>query len=136
MSSHESPEKGTSILSMPYSELVTSIGGSGRAKIIWDRLRQGQNPLDKDSTYLSEKAKGFLQDIIGHSTLISNDIISETPSTCGTRKFLQKLPDGKMGLIRNLTADEILSQVFHGLSVSIREKMPQMTNIVFMGMGD
>ena len=43
---------------------------------------------------------------------------------------------GKMGLLRNLTSEEILSQVFRGLQVSLREKMPPMTNVVFMGMGD
>lgn len=43
---------------------------------------------------------------------------------------------GKMGLLRNLTSDEILSQVFRGLQVSLREQMPHMTNVVFMGMGD
>lgn len=43
---------------------------------------------------------------------------------------------GKMGLLRNLTAEEILSQVIHGLKISRDENMPDMTNIVFMGMGD
>ena len=43
---------------------------------------------------------------------------------------------GKMGLIRNLTADEILSQVYHGLNIVSRKEMPPMSNIVFMGMGD
>jgi len=43
---------------------------------------------------------------------------------------------GKMGLLRNLTSAEIVSQVFRGLQVAKREQMPQMTNVVFMGMGD
>lgn len=43
---------------------------------------------------------------------------------------------GKMGLIRNVTADEILSQVYHGLRIVNRDNMPPMNNIVFMGMGD
>ena len=43
---------------------------------------------------------------------------------------------GTMGLIRNLTALEIVSQVFCGLQISLREDMPTMNNIVFMGMGD
>ena len=43
---------------------------------------------------------------------------------------------GTMGLIRNLTADEIISQVFQGMAISVRENMPPLRNVVFMGMGD
>lgn len=43
---------------------------------------------------------------------------------------------GKMGFLRNLTAAEIVSQVFRGLQVSRKNDMPEMTNVVFMGMGD
>jgi 23S rRNA (adenine2503-C2)-methyltransferase len=42
----------------------------------------------------------------------------------------------KMGLVRNLTATEIISQVVHGRHIAKRDSMPDMTNIVFMGMGD
>jgi hypothetical protein len=38
-----------------------------------------------------------------------------------------------MGLIRNLTSSEIVSQVWNGLSIVKRENMPPMTNVVFMG---
>jgi len=166
------PASPRSILTMPFSELITNIGGSGKAKIIWESIRKGENPLDESSSHLSDRAKETLRNILNESPLIANEIVSETPSSCGTRKFLQKLSDGvmvesvlipaykfdrttlcvstqvgcdrgcafcatgKMGLIRNLTADEILSQVVHGLRVSAREKLPLMTNIVFMGMGD
>ena len=41
-----------------------------------------------------------------------------------------------MGLIRNLTANEIISQVILAKEISIRENLPPLTNIVFMGMGD
>ena len=41
-----------------------------------------------------------------------------------------------MGLIRNLTSDEILSQVFIGLSLVRKYSLPKLTNVVFMGMGD
>ena len=41
-----------------------------------------------------------------------------------------------MGLTRNLTSLEIVSQVFHGLQLSLRNNLPPMTNVVFMGMGD
>ena len=43
---------------------------------------------------------------------------------------------GKMGIQRNLTASEILGQVYLGLQLAREHHMPPMTNIVFMGMGD
>lgn len=43
---------------------------------------------------------------------------------------------GTMGLVRNLTSDEIISQVFQGMAISTRENMPPLRNVVFMGMGD
>ena len=43
---------------------------------------------------------------------------------------------GKMGLVRNLTPSEIVGQVIRGLHITKREGMPDLTNIVFMGMGD
>jgi len=41
-----------------------------------------------------------------------------------------------MGLIRNLTSDEIIGQVVRGMAIAKRESMPELTNVVFMGMGD
>lgn len=41
-----------------------------------------------------------------------------------------------MGLIRNLTSNEIITQVILAKEISIRENLPPLTNIVFMGMGD
>lgn len=41
---------------------------------------------------------------------------------------------GKMGIQRNLTAAEILGQVYLGLRRTSEDNMPPMTNIVFMGM--
>lgn len=40
---------------------------------------------------------------------------------------------GKMGLVRNLTAVEIVSQVVHGLRVSRIESMPPLLNSKFLG---
>lgn len=42
----------------------------------------------------------------------------------------------KMGIVRNLTAEEIISQVVRGIAITKREGMPPLTNVVFMGMGD
>lgn len=159
-----------SILSIPFDELSELIGGTGRAKILWDSLKQGDNPLNLPiGEGLSERVRATIPTILGGQPLISTEISEETLSDCGTRKFLQKLTDGlsvesvlipalkfgrttlcvstqigcdrgcafcltgKMGLIRNLTSSEIVSQVWNGLSIVKREGMPPMTNVVFMG---
>lgn len=159
-----------SILSIPFDELSELIGGTGRAKILWDSLKQGENPLSLPiGEGLSAKVRAAIPTIFGDQPLISTEVSEETLSDCGTRKFLQKLTDGlsvesvlipahkfgrttlcvstqigcdrgcafcltgKMGLIRNLTSSEIVSQVWNGLSIVKRESMPPMTNVVFMG---
>ena len=43
---------------------------------------------------------------------------------------------GTMGLVRNLTASEIVGQVIKGKEYAIKNGMPALTNIVLMGMGD
>jgi 23S rRNA (adenine2503-C2)-methyltransferase len=43
---------------------------------------------------------------------------------------------GKMGLIRNLDSEEILAQVLQGLMCVKRHGLAELTNVVFMGMGD
>lgn len=41
-----------------------------------------------------------------------------------------------MGFSRNLTSDEIVSQVLEAKRIVIRENLPPLTNVVYMGMGD
>lgn len=43
---------------------------------------------------------------------------------------------GQMGLARSLSAAEIVAQVFRGLQAAKQHGLPEMTNVVFMGMGD
>ena len=145
-----------SILSIPFDELSVLLGGTGRAKILWDSLKQGENPLSLPiGQGLSEKVRATIPTILGDQPLISTEISEETISDCGTRKFLQKLTDGlsvesvlipalkfgrttlcvstqigcdrgcafcltgKMGLIRNLTSSEIVSQVRVTINLTI-----------------
>ena len=42
---------------------------------------------------------------------------------------------GTMGLIRSLTAEEILGQVWTALRVVRERSLPKLVNVVFMGMG-
>lgn len=182
----------SSILSMPFEELAERIGGSGKAKTIWQSLRQGINPLEQTpGEGLSTKGRLWLSAVMGElkgtpgasvindehysyhaKSLIPVKVEDETLSSCGTRKLLIKLQDGgsvesvlipsykfdrttlcvstqigcdrgcvfcatgKMGIIRNLTSDEIIGQVVQGMQASLRENMPKLTNVVLMGMGD
>ena len=41
-----------------------------------------------------------------------------------------------MGLVRNLSPDEILAQAFHALRIVQIEGLPRISNVVFMGMGE
>lgn len=43
---------------------------------------------------------------------------------------------GNMGLVRNLSGEEILAQVVHGIRMCRRHEIPPITNIVFNGMGE
>lgn len=167
------PSAGRPLLTASYPELCELLGGSGRAKLMWESLKKGEHPLLLPPTAgLSERVRNNILSILGDRPLIETDVTVETLSDCGTRKFLQRLSDGqsvesvlipsykferttlcvssqigcdrgcafcltgKMGLLRNLTSEEILSQVFNGLHIASREQMPPMSNIVFMGMGD
>jgi len=164
-----------SLLTLPFADLCQVLQGSGKAKMMWESLRIGADPLTTEvgaTGALSEKARALLVSALHGTPLIKTAISLETLSDCGTRKLLQTCTDGQsiesvlipshkfdrttlcvstqlgcdrgcafcltgtMGLIRNLTSEEIVSQVFNGLQVVKREKMPALTNIVFMGMGD
>lgn len=87
------------ILSLPYAELATVLQGSGKAKIVWNHIRQGIDPLTTfndsmhDDQVLSFKAKCLLVAALNGSQLIPNTILSQTASACGTRKLLLQLPD-------------------------------------------
>lgn len=88
-------------LVMSYDNLALAMGGTGKAKVIWNFLSQGCNPLvesgesDSDTNYLSAKAKRRLLDILDGRPLIPGDIVEETQSECGTKKLLVKQYDGQ-----------------------------------------
>lgn len=167
----------TSLLSLPFDDLVAFLGGSGRAKRFWELLRVGRDPLDDHGDEgLSRKVRENISQHcsqIGDGRLLSTTVSIASLSECGTRKFLQKcnrddgeiesvlIPSakfdrttlcvstqigcdrackfcltGKMGFIRNLAADEIVSQVVVGRRLVKENGMPDLTNVVLMGMGD
>eukprot|EP00934_Nitzschia_sp_Nitz4_P006623 Nitzschia sp. Nitz4//scaffold352_size16485//7399//8871//NITZ4_008857-RA/size16485-augustus-gene-0.0-mRNA-1//1//CDS//3329548900//6613//frame0 len=54
----------------------------------------------------------------------------------GCRQGCRFCATGRMGRIRNLSADEILSQMFFAQRVAREEGLPTISNVVFMGMGE
>jgi hypothetical protein len=91
--------KHSSILMMPFQDLSTHLGGTGRARLFWHLIRQGIDPLQHegigDST-LSFKVKDKVKQLLNNNetNIISTSvIIEETLSSCGTRKFLSRLVD-------------------------------------------
>mmetsp|Transcript_25210 Transcript_25210/g.59446 ORF Transcript_25210/g.59446 Transcript_25210/m.59446 type:complete len:489 (-) Transcript_25210:1545-3011(-) len=57
-------------------------------------------------------------------------------SQVGCRQGCTFCATGKMGILRNLTADEILAQMFYAQKLCRLEDLPPVSNIVFMGMGE
>jgi hypothetical protein len=57
-------------------------------------------------------------------------------SQVGCRQGCRFCATGKMGKLRNLTSAEILAQLFFAKKLCRLEGLPEITNIVFMGMGD
>jgi 23S rRNA (adenine2503-C2)-methyltransferase len=55
-------------------------------------------------------------------------------SQVGCRQGCTFCATGKMGKLRNLTADEILAQMFYAKKIQRLEELPEIQNIVFMGM--
>lgn len=54
----------------------------------------------------------------------------------GCRQGCKFCATGRMGRIRNLTTDEILAQMFFAKKIGRLEGLPEISNIVFMGMGE
>lgn len=57
-------------------------------------------------------------------------------SQVGCRQACSFCATGTMGLLRRLTCDEILSQLFEALALTRAKELPPLRNVVFMGMGE
>jgi len=57
-------------------------------------------------------------------------------SQVGCSQGCQFCATGKMGKLRSLTCDEILTQMFYAKKVCRLENLPRITNVVFMGLGE
>ena len=103
------------LLTMSFPKLTEALGGSGRARMFWDHLRIGQNPLNplerisqeendihedikmKQSTQLpslSDRVKSNVESLLNNKPLVSTTVLKESLSSCGTNKLLLGLKDG------------------------------------------
>merc|ERR1712003_491559 len=57
-------------------------------------------------------------------------------SQVGCRQGCKFCATGKMGKIRSLTPDEILAQMFFAKKICRWDGLPEISNVVFMGMGE
>ena len=79
-----------SILGVSPDEMVPLVGGKGRAKLVWEVLRSGGDPMAADSG-LGKKARAALEEYLSP---ISYELSCSTVSSCGTRKLLIDLERG------------------------------------------
>jgi 23S rRNA (adenine2503-C2)-methyltransferase len=77
------------LLSVPPATHGDLLGGSGRSKLLWDILRQGEDPF-ADASPIGKKFRRALE-----ASFIrpAYHLIDEASSECGTRKLLLSLPD-------------------------------------------
>jgi hypothetical protein len=74
-----------------FKDLSELIGGSGKAKIIWEDLKLGIHPIDDNASRLSGKAKLRLHELLNQKPLFPVQEAASSVSSCGTRKMLIQL---------------------------------------------
>ena len=80
-------------LALPLSELTEVVGGSGRAKSIWDSLKKGVDPLAEDGL-LTKKTREALESLGLSDRLVPAVVESATVAEDGTTKLLVRFNDG------------------------------------------
>ena len=74
-----------------FKDLSELIGGSGKAKIIWEDLKLGIHPIEDTASRLSGRAKLRLHELLNHKPLFPVQETASSVSSCGTRKMLIQL---------------------------------------------
>eukprot|EP00903_Cladosiphon_okamuranus_P009429 g8991.t2 len=82
-----------------------------------------------------------LEDGLEVETVVIPDLTGSRSTVCvssqiGCAENCQFCMTGKMGLVRNLTAGEILGQIFFARGTVRNHGLPPLTNVVYMGMGE
>eukprot|EP00980_Cylindrotheca_fusiformis_P025050 scaffold12976_cov141-Cylindrotheca_fusiformis.AAC.4 len=150
-SSRRTQKLGPEALSQLASTYSSQGTGDGHRKI--DRLEGGVATL----SYLSKSSDGTTKILLTLADQLQIETViipwwdsdknnkegktTERSTLCvssqvGCRQGCRFCATGKMGKLRSLTSDEILAQLFFAKKLCRLEGLPEITNIVFMGMGD
>ena len=194
------------LLTLCESDLALLLAGKGRARMVWDMLREGRDPVREAGAIVAGEIAGrdarpsALEMMSSARLSAGGERLGLTAKTarmlldagaalplarvkqhvtaaCGTHKLLIELEHGaqvetvlipsqehsvskrkrttlcvssqsgcargcifcatgKLGLLRNLTASEILAQVFLATRLAREEGLPGVQNVVFMGEGE
>lgn len=162
---HRTDQERPPLLSLSPGEVATRLGGSGRSRAVYRALSNGDDPFADGSLApgaqkrLAEALSPTAASV--ESTLASRDgtlkmlirlgdglaveavlIPSRSRSTLcvssqvGCARGCDFCLTATMGLVRNLSCDEIVAQVVVALRVARDAELPALRNIVFMGMGE
>ncbi|MEZ4270694.1 MAG: 23S rRNA (adenine(2503)-C(2))-methyltransferase RlmN [Myxococcota bacterium] len=155
----------TKLYSLTPGALGEILGGSGRAREVWQRIVAAQNPFT--DAVLNEKARRRLKSACAPLSL---RVVEQHQAQCKTVKLVCALADHQlvetvliphrerttvcvssqvgcargcgfcvtatMGLIRSLTTEEIVGQVKLAWDTARIYGMPPVRNVVYMGMGE
>ena len=88
------PDERPPLLSLSVEELASTVGGTGRARRIWEALRKGQLPIDIDDSTDKPLSHRALTRLLEATQLLPYEVINKTVSACGTVKLLVRLRDG------------------------------------------
>lgn len=82
------------ILPLSFGQLTEVMGGSGKSRIVWEHLKNCDEPLGGASG-LSDGEKTLLRIHLDGASIVPAEVHSESVASCGTRKMLVKLSDGQ-----------------------------------------
>lgn len=151
------------VLAMTPTELAAVLGGEGRAKDVFALLREGRDPLVAlpagARRRLAERTAPTVLEVV--ESVASQDgtlklrvrladareietVLIPSPrrttlcisSQVGCARACRFCSTGTMGLLRNLSPDEIAGQVALGHRLVREHALPALSNVVLMGMGE
>lgn len=146
-------------------ELAEALGGSGRARSVWNAIARGVDPFEDPIASPAHRRR--LREALRPARLV---VERREIASCGTTKLRYELGDGKrietvlipsprrttvcvstqagcargcvfcltatMGLERDLTSSEIVGQVTGAIREARGRHLPPVRNVVYMGMGE
>ena len=159
------PNPKAELLGLSFDELVTSLGGSGRAALVMRALREGKNPFEDQRVgqrtkrelqkscnfdplpleHLEEASDATLKAVLTlHDQARIETVLIPTAdrttvcisSQVGCSRQCQFCMTAEMGLMRQLSVTEIIMQVWWAKRIVYERDYPPLRNIVFMGMGE